>query len=459
MIQKLSRRLTCLFTAATGVILTLVLCVAFFYQFRLSRIQNEQAFQNQLLELTHLLEGTTSFSDNYLAKLENDGHLIIHIEDNQRPIFFSGSWEPLTERETLINLANEKALAENIDTTNPPFSRSLHKSSVFSLKGRHGDSYQGTVLVISTENGFRSLTLLADTTRQHRVFLFQCILFCLLELTGILALFFVSRHVVQKAVRPIEEYHQRQTDFVAAASHELRSPLAVIQTSASAVSAAPEQAPRMVQIIQKECIRSASLIKNLLLLASADAGSLTSEMQSVEIDTLLLQLFENYQPLCKSRNIHLQLVLPDEFLPEVYGNAQWIYQILSILLDNAIAYGCPNPVNQSNNSSGVPTDAHSSQDSIKKPAIRLTAELQETMVTLSVIDYGPGISDEQKSLIFDRFYRADTSRTDKEHTGLGLSIARALAEQMNQPLNVTDTESGGCTFQINFTICQTSKAE
>lgn len=81
------------------------------------------------------------------------------------------------------------------------------------------------------------------------------------------------------------------------------------------------------------------------------------------------------------------------------------------------------------------------------------------MVTLSVIDYGPGISDEQKSLIFDRFYRADTSRTDKEHTGLGLSIARALAEQMNQPLNVTDTEGGGCTFQINFTICQTSKAE
>lgn len=437
MIQKLRRRLTCLFTVSTGAILTLVLCVAFFYQLRLGRIQNQQTFQNQLLELTYLLESASNFSDAYLAGLEEDGRLIIHIEDNRRPLFFSGSWTPLTDREELIELAKEEALKENVDTTAQPFSHSLKKSSVFSLKGLHGDTYQGIVMVVSRGNGFRSLTLLADTTQQRRALLIQTALFCCLELVGVLALFAVSRAVVRKAVRPVEEYHQKQTDFVAAASHELRSPLAVIQTSASAIAAAPEKTAQMLRVIQNECTRSGNMIKNLLLLASADSESLDSKMQPLEIDTLLFRLFETYQPLCESRNIHLGLSLPDEFLPKISGNAQWIYQILSILLDNAIAYGCP-------------PDSHSTDRGSKKPAIRLAAESQAGVVTLSVIDHGPGIPDQEKAHVFDRFYRADRSRSDKEHTGLGLSLARTLAKQMGQTLEIDDTPGGGCTFRIRF---------
>lgn len=427
MIGTFTRRLTFLFTAATSAILTLVLGVSFFYQFRITGIQDLEHFQNQLLDLTHRLEGSSSLTDSWLAKLEADGHLIIHIEDNQIPLFFSGSWNPPTSRETLIRLAKEKALAEHVDTAVRPFSNSLNKTSIFTLKGEHGDTYRGNVLILSTENGFRSMILLEDTTVRRRALYLQTFVFCLLELFGILALYLISRHVIKKAALPIEEYHQKQTDFVAAASHELRSPLAVIQAGASAAAAAPGELTRMITLIQAECTRAGNLIRNLLLLASADSGSLGCDMQPLEIDSLLLKLYESYEPLCLSRNIHLLLVLPDEFLPMVSGNRQWIYQILSILLDNAIAYGC---------SVG------------EKPILQIKAETDRTHVALSVTDHGPGIAEEKKSFIFDRFYRGDSSRHDKDHTGLGLSIAQTLAGQMNCSVTLTDTPGGGCTFQI-----------
>lgn len=426
MIQKLQRHLTFIFTAATGGILTLVLLIALFYQSQLKLSQSSTFFQNQLLDLTHRLEGTSSFSDDWLANLEAEGHFIVHIEDNGTPLFFPGAWTPSTNRDSLVALAKKEAQKEGIDTNTRPYSSTMLKSSVFFFNGNHHDSYRGTVMVIATDSGFRSLVLLEETTPIYREFLFRIALFLILELLGVLSLYLVSRQVVKKAVLPIEEYHQKQNEFIAAASHELRSPLAVMQTSASTILSMPEQAPKMALFIQKECQRAGNLIKNLLLLSSGD--NLPREMNPVEIDSLLLQVFETYEPLCNSKDIKLNLKLPDNFLPKVSGNYQWIYQILSIFLDNAIAYGCTE----------------------EKPSIQLTVALQERHLSVRITDHGMGIPDTQKLQIFDRFYRADKSRNDKEHSGLGLSIAKMLAEHMPIELCVLDTPNGGSTFQITF---------
>lgn len=426
MIHKLQRHLTIIFTTATGIILTLVLILAFFYQSQLKVNQSNTFFQNQLLDLTHRLEGTSSFSDDWLANLETEGHFIVHIEDNGTPLFFRGSWNPSTYRDTLVETAKKKAEKEGIYIDTRPYSSSIAKSSVFSLKGNHHDSYRGTVMVVASATGFRSLVLIEETTSLYREFLFRILFFLVLELLGILSLFLVSRKIVKKAVLPIKEYHQKQNAFIAAASHELRSPLAVMQTSASAILTMPEQASKMAHFIQKECIRAGNLIKNLLLLCSED--NLPREMEPVEIDSLLLQIFESYEPLCSSKHIKLNLLLPDELLPRVLGNYQWVYQILSIFLDNAISYGC-------------------SED---HPAIQLSAALQAEHLSVKVIDHGKGIPDAQKNQIFDRFYRADKSRKDKEHAGLGLSIAKMLAEHMPVELHVLDTPDSGSTFEIIF---------
>lgn len=437
MIKKLYRRLTLLFTVTTSLILTLVLGITWFYQFTHTNSQREASFQTYLTDLAGKLKMESTFSDHWLAKLESDNHLIVHIEENGRPLFFSGSWIPKTNRDTLVQLAKEKARKENIDTSVCPISYTQIQSSTFSLKGEKRDTYLGTVFMLTTEQGYRSLVLLADTTLQRKTLLFQTLLFLFLGLIGVLALFLTSCYVVGRALKPVAEYHNRQTDFVAAASHELRSPLAVIQTCASAILSMPEHASSMAESIQSECVRAGGLVKNLLLLASVDAKNLTEEQTEVEADSLLLKLFETYEPLCRRRGIHLRLVLPEDFLPPVLGNSQWIFQILCIFLDNAITHGCP-----------------PDPKSAKKPVITLRASVQGKEILLSVEDHGPGIPEKLKSKIFDRFYRGDSSRNQKEHFGLGLSIADALADLMHAPIKVLDTEGSGTTFCLSLPLAQ-----
>ena len=110
MIQTLQHRLTFLFTAATGLILTLILGITWFYQWNQTHMQRNTQFQNQLLNLTGKLDLESDISDNWLARSEYDNRLIIHIEENQRPLFFSGSWIPDTDRDTLIGLAKKDCI-------------------------------------------------------------------------------------------------------------------------------------------------------------------------------------------------------------------------------------------------------------------------------------------------------------------------------------------------------------
>lgn len=431
MIQSLSRKLHLLFAGSTSLILTVLLCIAFLYQDNQLDSRTGSSFQSRLLDIRSRLELESKISDHWLSQMEGDGGLIIHIEDNGRPLSFRGAWEPRTDRETLIARAKGKALLEHVDTSQAPVSYTSRESSVFPMKGDHGDTYLGCVVVLARDS-FRTLTLLQDTTDLTMARRWQRVLFLGLELLGVLSLWLVSRKVVGRAVKPVEEYHRRQTEFVAAASHELRSPLAVIQTCASAITAVPEQSEHMAEVIQRECARTGKLVKGLLQLASLDAGEdKDAGEETAEADQVLLELLEAYEPLCHAQGIRLCLQLPEEPLPIVRGSEKWLYQILAVLVDNAMAYGCP-------------------EDSGGKKEILLKAEQQGKRVVLLVQDYGPGIPDIWKERIFERFSRMDASRRDKEHFGLGLSLAASLAMQMGIELEAADTEGGGSTFRVRI---------
>jgi len=437
MIQKLRSRLTFLFAVPTSLILSLILCILFLWQSSLTRNEQAVSLQNQILNLTYQLEDAYFFSDDWLASLENDHRLIIHIEENTVPLFFPGSWEPRTDRDTLIRLAKEQAQKEHIYTETRPYSSTMQKSSIFTLQGENHDTYQGCVVILATEEGFRSLTLLCDITELKRREPLQLMFFLLLGILGISALFLVSRFVAAKAVAPVADYHRKQTDFIAAASHELRSPLAVIQNCAAASLSMPEQAENMNRLILSECGRAGKLIKNLLWLTSADTHTALKKLVPVEIDLLLLRLFEAYEPLCNAKNIRLKLLMPDDLIPCVAGNPQSIHQLFSIFLDNAIAYGC------------IRAD-----DSLaEKPVVELKVQMKGTLLAVSVSDHGPGIPDDQKAAIFDRFFQGDASHNRKEHFGLGLSIAQSLARQLGVGIEVLDTKGGGCTFMVRFMVC------
>lgn len=440
MIKELRKKLTLLYTVTTGTILTLVVAGLLFYNLRVSEKDALQTFQNQIVAVASRMQYGSTISGSWLAQTEASEKLIIHIEENREPFLYSGSWVPATDRQTLIDLAREEALKEKVNPAVRPVSSSVIQSSVFTVTGEQKDSYYGTILVFPTARSYQSLTLLGYRTPGIVLLKDQGPRFLLFDLLGIAALFLVSWYFVGKSLEPVEMSRKRQNEFIAAASHELRSPLAVIESSVTAIAAAEESsaAPRSAECMEKqtqylkniraECSRMAALVGDMLLLASTDAGSWSVKRETVDMDTLLIETYELYEPICRSSGIRLFLDLPEETLPHVTGDSFRLKQLLTILLDNAVSY--------------TPEDR----------GITISAAVNGKELTISVADQGCGIPPEARAHIFDRFYRGDSSRTDKRHFGLGLSIAKELAVLHGGRISVGETEGGGATFWIKLPV-------
>ena len=202
----------------------------------------------------------------------------------------------------------------------------------------------------------------------------------------------------------------------------------VIQTSAQAIGADPARMALFTANICAECKRMARLISDMLTLASADSGNWPVQFSTLDPNTFLLDLFEAYEPVCRERKVPFRLDLSEDTLPMIQGDQERLSQLLGILIDNALAY-CGNQM-----------------------PLLLKAFASRNQLLIQVIDHGPGIPDDQKEQVFDRFFRSDKSRKDKQHFGLGLSIARELAILHKGGLTIRDTEGGGCTFVLNLPI-------
>lgn len=336
MFHKLQKRLTLLYTITTGGILTAVLLVCFFYMKSSLEAKNEALFTSLFLGISGIFQTESVLSDTWLANAETANDLIIHIEDNGTPLFFPGSWEPRTQREELVKRAQN--LAQGSGKKLVSGSPTSQQSPILYFNGDHGDSYTAMVLTLSVDSKTRSLLVIQDITASARQAVFQGVFFLVVGSAGIILLFFASWYAVGKTLVPLKENQKQQAEFIAAASHELRSPLAVIQASASALRTDPLSAPAMTLNIEKECVRMGALIKDLLVLAAADSKSWTLSLKPWDGDTLLLDVYETFEPLCRQKEIPLHLSIPQEELPKALCDKNRVIQILTILMDNAISY-------------------------------------------------------------------------------------------------------------------------
>ena len=339
MFPKLEKKFVILYTLSTGLILSVILAAAFLFFLSSQDSRRKSIFQDQLFTLMSRLQTDSVFSDSYLAQLEQKHQLAIYIEENDSPFFFPGSYVTRTKREKLFERAEDLAAKEGIFPHSHPISSNLLQSSLLEIRGDARDIYLGNVLVIQTAGGYKKLILLQDISGNRALVMRTLLFYILIGCIGILLLFLTGRWFVRRSLKPLEETYQKQQDFVAAASHELRSPLAVIRSTADAVADAPEEQERLLEVIRKECQRGSSLVKNLLLLAAADQKQWAVRKEYFEIDEMLLNLLEVYEPLCVSRNGKLLLELPEEPIPKVLADPELCRQIFTILLDNAVAYG------------------------------------------------------------------------------------------------------------------------
>ena len=414
MITQLRRRLTAILTVMTGIVLTAGLLVSFILACRQIDSADRTYFFSQCNALVQRLTTESSLPDHWLAQMEADNQLLISIRDNGRPIFFPGSYSPASSREELFALAQDAC--HNVD-----------EDGLFSLQGSAGDSYRGYFVQLSLRNGpcevilLQSLALknarIAQTARNDLLLLSLCLL----------GLWGCSRFVASIAVRPVRRAMQRQAEFVAAAGHELRSPVAAVAANLQALESCPpgsEQARRCQLAAGAENGRLARLVEDLLVLANADAMRYRWDPNELDTDALLIDTFEAFRTLARQRGFRLNMQLPEQPLPRVLGDRQRLCQILTCLLDNATSYAPPGT------------------------EILLSGKVCKSEVHLSVTDHGPGVPDTEKEKIFERFARLDQSRAPTGHFGLGLSVAHELAVLHHGRLLCSDTPGGGATFTL-----------
>ncbi len=374
-----------------------------------------------------------TISHAYFKELEGSHQLLIQIKDNGTPLLLTSELEPHEVQTELFNQA-EKLATDTYDFNfHPLYLNSIERPTVtFQFRGFNGKDYLVAITLFKTEQDFAQITLLKDLTDSNHYVTYIKLLFAALVLGGTVLLVLFSFSFVGMAIKPIAENQKKQAEFIAAASHELRAPLTVIEAGMFSLNCENDpHSTHFIELMQNECTRMKRLISDLLTLARSDAHTWQMQFAEFEIDSLLIDLYDGFHTLSLEKGIKLSLDLPDDLLPPILGDADRIKQALTILLDNALSY--------------VPSGQ----------SITLCTELTPKALHLKVIDTGIGISDEDKAHIFERFYQGDRSRHEKNHYGLGLSIAYEIATLHHGQLLLTDTPGGGCTFTISLPYTRT----
>lgn len=431
MIATLRRRLTVVFTALTALVLAAALMVTFF----LARAQYE-AGQQALFDsvLNNVLDKLTqggAVSDVWLARQEAASGSLFYIIDNGAPLHFSGGWTPATPRSALFDAALQQAAQAGVSIR-----QGAAGEAAFTLKGGAGEHYRAAVrclpfLTSTNTPKFLGIAMLQDLAPEQAHLRVMVVQYFLVWLAGAAVLAAIIWLLAGLALRPTREALRRQAEFVAAASHELRSPLAVVKASLDAARQTadqPEKEAGFLRTAERETDRMARLTDDLLLLAGGDAGAWRMRGAPLVLDTFCIELYETFLPLAMERGHVLTLQLPDIALPTIHADAERLTQLFGILLSNAMEYA----------PAGTPID--------------LLVHADKKEAALSMADHGPGIADADKQEVFQRFYRTDKSRTDKAHFGLGLSVAKEIAAMHGAALTLSDTSGGGATFTLHLPL-------
>jgi heavy metal sensor kinase len=227
---------------------------------------------------------------------------------------------------------------------------------------------------------------------------------------------------LESAVKRIEQ-------FTADASHELRSPLSFTRTVAEVAMRNPrsdDESRQAFTDIAEEAAKASVLLDDMLALARADAGSSHTALEPVNLAAVVEETCELARPLADQRRLVLSVSMGAARSAKVLGDFASLQRLLWILLDNAVKY----------------TEAPGQID--------VTLSAAAGKATLQVHDSGIGIAAKDLPHVFERFYRADPSRSLVEGSGLGLAIAKWIAEFHQAELSVDSKEHHGTIFRVVF---------
>ncbi len=241
----------------------------------------------------------------------------------------------------------------------------------------------------------------------------------------------VGSFLAQKTMIPIVNAWKKQRQFVEDASHELRTPLTVIQSQLELILKAPE-----AKVINKashlgaalsETRRLTRLVADLLTLARSDSNIIEIEKKPIDMYTLIKKVTEPYIEIAHMEYKYIKVNLEENLI--INCDEERIYQLIVILLDNALKYTC------------------------KHGNIEINVKKKDNKCNIVVKDDGVGIKEGERELIFERFYRGDKSRgRETGGTGLGLSIAKWIVLKHGGTIRAHENCPKGTSIEVMIPI-------
>jgi len=228
-------------------------------------------------------------------------------------------------------------------------------------------------------------------------------------------------------LKPVQANYQLLKRFSFDASHELKTPLTVIKMSTgmllSKKESLPEDAVKKIETIDRSNQRMDSLVKQLLQLAKAH--NMTKDiatMEKINLKAFIPEVREDFRAYASSKNLTFEITTVDDV--EITANREALRTIVSNIVDNAVKFSPEGGI------------------------ITLSTQREEKETAIFIRDNGPGIAEQDREKIFDRFYKADKSRHDTKGSGMGLSIAKEFAEETGIRIDLVESSEKGSVFKV-----------
>lgn len=255
--------------------------------------------------------------------------------------------------------------------------------------------------------------------------------FLIIGIISLGLMFIISLFLANNALIPIKTAWDKQKKFVADASHELKTPITVINTNLEIVMDNKEDTvssqSKWIKNAQWEITRMAKLVEDLLLIASSDSEESSIFKAVFNISYTLEQSILPFEPFASEKGITIKTEIQPEI--EYLGDEGRIKQLIAILIDNAIKY--------------TPSGG----------TVSLKLNSYGDVIKILVVDTGQGIPKEYLPKIFERFYRVEKSRSrDFGGSGLGLSIAECIVKEHNGDISVVSSVGEGSTFNVTLPV-------
>jgi heavy metal sensor kinase len=232
----------------------------------------------------------------------------------------------------------------------------------------------------------------------------------------------------------LQSAFEQMRDFSMSMAHELKTPLTIMKGEAELALAKPpsiEETQRLITTYLEEVVRMSRIVEDLITLARAEAGQITIGKEQVNLNEVIQELSEDAVILSSSKQLTVQLVKNEPAV--VLGDRARLRQLFRALITNAVQYTEP------------------------RGRVSITCEVKEGNVSIDIEDTGIGIPPESLDKIFQRFFRVEEARSRVQGgSGLGLSVAKWIAEAHNGTISVVSTLRKGSRFTVRLPISQTS---